>query len=141
MGKSAALPAENPMVWILGREPGNGAAERGVLFHALENKIDAKTARAFQTVQPRADVVLFADAFLCPFDGDLVIAGERLHPLPVVASPLTEDGFIDYGNTHDVAEKVDHLLWAGQAAQVAVDDDTVEAVVYKNEQAVEQPCE
>jgi hypothetical protein len=107
----------------------------------LENEIDAKPTRALQTAQPRPDVILFADTFLRPFDGDLVIAGERLHPLPVVAGSLAEDGFVDHGNTHDVAEKVDHLLRAGQTAQVPVDDDAVEAVVYKDEQAVEQLCE
>ncbi len=76
-----------------------------------------------------------------PLDGDLVIASERLHPLPIIAGSLAEDGFVNYRNAHHVAEKVDHLLGAGQATQVAVDDDAVEAVVYKNEQAVEQLCE
>src|SRR5215471_14002231 len=35
----------------------------------------------------------------------------------------------------------DHLLGAAQAAQVVMDDDAVEAVVYKNQQIAEQPGE
>src|SRR6266545_1623659 len=137
MGVSAALLAQNPMVGILGRELGNGATESGPLFHALENEIDAIAGGPLHAAEPRPDVILFADTFLRPLDGDLMIASERLHPLPIVAGSLAEHGFVDHGHAHDVAEKVDHLLGAGQAAQVAVDDDAVEAVVYKNEQAVE----
>jgi hypothetical protein len=36
---------------------------------------------------------------------------------------------------------MDHPLEAEQAAEVAGNDDAVEAVVYQNEQAVEQLCE
>jgi hypothetical protein len=36
---------------------------------------------------------------------------------------------------------MDDLLGPGQAAEIAVDDDPIEAVVYKDEQAVEQLCE
>jgi len=46
--------------------------------------------------------------------------------LPIIASSLTEDGFVNHGNTHHVAEKIDHLLGAGQAAQITVDDDAVD---------------
>jgi hypothetical protein len=64
----------------------------------------------------------------------MVIAGERLHPMPVVTGSLPEGGLVDYGHAHHVAEEVDHLLGAGQAAQIAMDDDAVEAEVYKNHQ-------
>src|SRR5438105_13475926 len=37
-------------------------------------------------------------------------------------------------------EEVDYLFGPRQAAEIAIDDDTVEAVVYKYEQAVEQFC-
>jgi hypothetical protein len=61
--------------------------------------------------------------------------------LPIIAGALTEHGLVDYRDAHHVTKEVDHLLGTGQAAQVAMDDDAVEAVVYKNEQAVEQLCE
>ena len=36
---------------------------------------------------------------------------------------------------------MNHLLGPGQTAEIAVDDDTVEAVIYKNQQVAEQPGE
>jgi predicted amidohydrolase YtcJ len=46
------------------------------------------------------------------------------------------------GDAEHLAEKPDHLLGARQAAaEVPVDDDAVEAMVYKNKQAAKQLCE
>jgi glycerol-3-phosphate dehydrogenase len=42
------------------------------------------------------------------------------------------------GTPADVAEKVDHLLGPRQAAEVPVNDDAVEAVVYQYKQAAKQ---
>src|SRR2546430_13538703 len=110
---STALLAQNAMVWILGGELGNRAAESGALFHTLENEIDAITAGALHVAGPRPDVILFADTFLRPLDGDPVIASESLDPLPIIAGALTEDGFVDDGDAPHVAEKVHHLFVAG----------------------------
>ena len=118
----AALLAENPMVGILGGELGNGATESGALFHALENEVDAIAAGPRHAAEPRPDVILFADTFLCPLDGNPVIASERIHPPPIFAGSLVEDGFVDHRDAHHVTEEVDHLLGAGQAAQIAMDD-------------------
>jgi hypothetical protein len=38
-----------------------------------------------------------------------------------------------HGNTDHLAEKVGHLFGARQAAQISVDGDAVEAVVYINQ--------
>src|SRR5262249_41751164 len=89
----AALLSQNPMVWILGSELGKGASERGALFHALENEVDAIAAGPLHATEPRPHVILFADPFLRPLDGRLVIASECLYPLPVIAGPLTEGSF------------------------------------------------
>jgi hypothetical protein len=70
-----------------------------------------------------------------------VIAGERLHPTPILASPFAQHRFVHHGNPDHVAEKVDHLFRAPQPAQISVDDYAVEAVVYKNQQAGKQLCE
>jgi len=83
-------------------------------------------------------MVFFADALLSPFDGKLVIAGVGLHPLAVHLSPLAEYGLIDYRNAHHLVEKIDYLLGSGQAAEVPVDDDAVETVLYKDQQAAKQ---
>ena len=86
-------------------------------------------------------MVLFADALLGPLDGDLVIAGEGFHPVPVVGGTSAQHLFAHYRNAQHLTDEVDHLFRPGQAAEVAVDDDAVEAVVYKPEQIVEQPGE
>jgi hypothetical protein len=40
-----------------------------------------------------------------------------------------------------LAEEVDYLLGSRQAVEIAVDDDAVEAVVYKDEQIAKEPGE
>ena len=41
-------------------------------------------------------------------------------------------------NSDDLAKEMNHLLRPRQAAQVTVDDDSVEAVVYKEQQPAEK---
>jgi hypothetical protein len=86
-------------------------------------------------------MVLLAKAFLGPRDGDLVMAGEGLHPVAGIVGALAQHLLADHGNSQDLPETMDHVLRPGQAAEVTVDDDTVEAVVYKDQQAGEQLCE
>ena len=70
-----------------------------------------------------------------------MVVGVGFHPLPVHFGPLTQDRFIDDRDTHDIAEKVDHLFGPRQTTQIPVDDDAVEAMVYKYKQAAKQLCE
>ena len=70
-----------------------------------------------------------------------MVASVSLHPSPVIVGALAEHFFVRHRDAENFVEKVDHLFGSRQTAQVAVDDDAVEAVVYKNEQAVEQLCE
>jgi hypothetical protein len=92
-------------------------------------------------VQPGANVIFFADTFFGPLHGDLVVAGERLHPTLILAGPLAQHRLVHHRNADHVAEEVDHLFRARQPAQISVDDDAVEAVVYKDQQAGKQLCE
>ena len=71
----------------------------------------------------------------------MLIAGVSFHPVAVVLRALAEHFLDDHRNAQHVADEMAHVLGAGQAAEVAVNDDAVEAAVYKNEQAVEQLCE
>jgi hypothetical protein len=70
-----------------------------------------------------------------------VIARERFHPNLVFLGSLAENFLADSRNAQNLPEEVDHLFGPRQIAQVAVDDDTVETVVYKNEKVAEQPGE
>ena len=67
-----------------------------------------------------------------------MIAGKGFHPGLVVGSALAEDLFIDRGDADDVAEKVHHLLGSREPAQVAVNDNAVEAVVDEGQHVAEQ---
>ena len=86
-------------------------------------------------------MVLLAKTFLGPLHGDFMIAGESLHPLAVVVGALAEHLLADDRNSQDLSKEMDHLFGPGQAAQVAVNHNAVEAVVYKNQQAGKQLCE
>jgi hypothetical protein len=92
-------------------------------------------------VQPGANVIFFADTFFGPLHGDLVVAGERLHPTPILAGPLAQHRLVHHRNADHVAEEVDHLFRARQPAQISVDDDAVEAVVYKDSRLENSFCE
>jgi len=74
-------------------------------------------------------------------EGGVVIAGEGLHPVLVSVAALAEHLLVEHRNSENLAEEIHHLLGTGQPAQVAMDDDAVEAVVYKNKQAAKQLCE
>jgi hypothetical protein len=67
-----------------------------------------------------------------------VVAGVSFNPTLVVVGTPAEHFLVHHRDAEDFAEEVDDLLGPSQTAQVAMDDDAVEAVVYKDQQAVEQ---
>ncbi|MHB2009669.1 MAG: hypothetical protein ACYCOX_16720, partial [Acidobacteriaceae bacterium] len=67
-----------------------------------------------------------------------MVACVGFHPAAVIVGALAEDFLAHHRNAEHLAKKVDHLLRPGQAAEVAVDDNAVEAVIYKNDQAAKQ---
>ena len=83
-------------------------------------------------------MVFLAHAFLGPFDRQPMIAGEGFHPGLVVGGAPAEDLFVDHGKADHVPEEVHHLLGPRQPAEVAVNDNAVEAVVDEGEQVAEQ---
>ena len=111
------------------------------MFHALEDEVNAVGVLLHHPSQMRLYVILFAHALLSPFDGQFVIGGVCLHPAPVNFRALRQNRLLDDWHTEDIPEKVHHLLGARQTTQVPVDDDAVEAVVYKDKQAAKQLCE
>jgi hypothetical protein len=84
--------------------------------------------------QPRQDVILFADTFLGPLDGEVVVAGKSFHPILIVIGTLDKHLLAQDWNSAHLAKEMNHLLWPRQSTQVTVDDDSVEAVVYKEQQ-------
>ena len=67
-----------------------------------------------------------------------MIAGKGLDPVLVVGGPLAQQLLAHDRSSDDVAEEVDDLLRPRQTAQVAVDDNAVEAVINEDEKITEQ---
>ncbi len=63
-----------------------------------------------------------------------MVAGVGLHPVLVIAGALAEHFFADHRQAQNLMDEINHLLGSGQTAQVAVDDDAVEAVVDESQQ-------
>jgi hypothetical protein len=69
---------------------------------------------------------------LGPLDGDGVVPGKSFHPVLIVIGTLGEYLLAQDWNSEDLAKEMNHLLGPRQSPQVTVDDDSVEAVVYKD---------
>src|SRR5207302_1034015 len=67
--------------------------------------------------------------------GDLVVTGVGFHPSPIFGSSLGQDLRGDRILTVYVAEEMHDVLGPGQQGQVSLDDDAVETVIYKNQEA------
>src|ERR1700730_10092774 len=67
-----------------------------------------------------------------------LIAREGFHPGLVVGGPLAQDLLADHRNADHLTEEVHDLLRAREPAEVAVNDNAVEAVVDEGEQVAEQ---
>lgn len=131
--ESAALRSENTVIGIVRGILGRRGTKRGALFHASINEINPVSIFALHAPEPGQNVVLFANAFLRPFDLDRMIAGEGINPVTVILRSLTEDFFGNGRHVQDLAEEVNGLLRPGETAEVSIDDNTVEAVIYKYE--------
>jgi hypothetical protein len=69
------------------------------------------------------------------------LRAKGLHPVAVVVGTLAEHLFADDRNFQDLSKEMDHLFGPRQPAEVAVNHNAVEAMVYKNQQAGKQLCE
>src|SRR6185503_7426304 len=64
-----------------------------------------------------------------------------LNPILVVVGALAEHLFVNHRYAEHLVKEIHYLLGPRQPTQVTMDDDAVEAVVYKNQQAGIQLCE
>ena len=67
-----------------------------------------------------------------------MIAGECLDPGLVIGCPLAQDLLAHHRHSEDLAEEVDDLLRPRQSAQIAVNDNAIEAVINEDEKIAEQ---
>src|SRR6202158_2378580 len=135
MGEATPLLCQNTVIRVLGGILRHGHTEGAALFHAFEDEVDAESVGLLHLVQRRQDAIVFADSLFGPLDGNVVVAGVSFNPILVVVSTPAEHFLVHRRHAEDFAEEVDDVLGPRQTAQVAMDDDAVEAVVYKNQQA------
>ena len=138
MREAAPLMSEDAVIRILRRILRHADPEGPPLFHALEDEIDPVSLLIDQAAQTRQDVILLAHALFRPFDGNLMIAGKSLDPVLIISGPLTQYFLADHRDREHVPEEVDHLLRSRQSAEIAVYDDAVEAMIYKNQKITEE---
>ena len=132
---------QDPVVGILGGILRHADPEAGALFHAFENKIDPVGVLLAHSAQPGQNILLFTDTFFGPLDGDLVVGAKGFHPLLVVIGTLSDQLLVQDGNSEHLAKEMNHLLGPRQSAQIAVDDDPVEAVVDKEQKLTKELLE
>ena len=138
MGEAALLAGQDAMIGILRRELRHSHPKGWTLFHALEDEVHTKSVLADHFAQPRLHILFLAHALLGPLNGDVAIAGKGLDPLLVDGGPLAQNLFADDRNADNAAEEVHDLLGPRKAAQVAVDDNAIEAVINEDEKIAEQ---
>ena len=87
------------------------------------------------------DGIFFAHAFFRLQNGNFVIAGVAFHPPPVFQGAFGQDLRGDGIQAVHIAEEIDDVFGTGQQGQVPLDDDAVETVVYKNQEACKKLLE
>jgi hypothetical protein len=131
--ETAALGSKNAVVGIIGGVLGRGGTKGRALLHASVDEIDAVSVASFHASEPGQDVFLLADSLFRPFDREIVIAGKGFDPVAAVLGALTKDLLGDRRHMQDLTEEVDSLFWPGEAADVSVDDNAIEAVLYQSQ--------
>src|SRR4029077_20489648 len=86
-------------------------------------------------LQERPDGLLLAQPFLGFQHRYFVIASVALYPSPIFQRALCQNFRRDRIQPVHVAEKMYDVFGSGQQWQVALDDDAVETMVYKNQEA------
>src|SRR5437016_4037276 len=135
---AAALAGDDAVIGVFDWEPRHRGSEGGPYLHALQNEINAKEILPFHPLQVRADIVLLAHALFGPFHGDLTFSGEGFHPAVILVGPFSQHFLGDGAGVVDIAEEINEVLRPGQQREVSENDEAVETVVYKSQQAAKQ---
>src|SRR5437899_593583 len=88
---------------------------------------------ALQRLSVRPHIILLADTFRGPLDGDLVVAGVGLDPLLILLCALAQQFLGDGLDSEDIAIEVHEVLGPTQQRQIALDDKAVETLIYKSQ--------
>ena len=67
-----------------------------------------------------------------------MFARESFNPSFVFVSSLRQRFFCDRVNFLDIPKEMDHVFLSDQERQISLDDDAIEAVIYKHQQFAKQ---
>lgn len=129
MGEATALFAQDSVIGILTGKLWVADGKGLALLHALEDEIDARLAEAASGSAAGGERILFTNAFLGPFDGDLAVGGVAVDPAVVVVGALSKEVFGDHRMTAHDTEEIHDVVFAGEEGDVAVDNDSIKAVI------------
>jgi hypothetical protein len=143
---TSPISLDDAIVRILGRVLRRARTKTGARFHGSEDEVDAKTFPTFHGAEIGAGVVFLPKAFLLhvwvrPLQGDAMVASKDFHPMLVVLRSLPQHRFRDGVDGVHVAEEIDDVLRTSEQWEITLDDDAIETVVYKSEQAGKQLVE
>ena len=147
VGVPRVRPSQDAIVGIVGRVRREPRVKRRSLFQAFQDEVHAESLPSFETrTVPPAVIVPFQSRgfqrrVIRPFDRNTVVPREGLDPLLVLLRALPQRLFRDRVDPVDVAEKMDDVLLARQEREVALNNDAIETVGYKDEQAAKQLVE
>ena len=116
VGEAAALVSQDAVVGVWGGIFGNSDAKGPTLFHALEDEIDPVGILLDQTMQLGGYVLFFAHSLFRPLDGDVMVAGIGLRPVPVIFGALAEHFFVHHREAQNLTDEIHHLLGSRQTA-------------------------
>ena len=133
MGVQLPVATDNPVVRIIGRILGWERFETRPLLHAFEDEVDTVPVLAFHALQVRPYVFLLAYPFLGLFHGYLVVAGIGIDPGAVGVRALLQHLWGNWVLATHVAKEEHDVPFPRQQRQVSLDDNPIEAVVYKNQ--------
>src|SRR5206468_2574830 len=137
-------PRHDPVVRVVGGVLRQSHGKLRALFQAFEDEVRAESLAPLHAGAVRTDVVFSLEAFrleglvVGPFDRDAVVARKRFDPLLILLGAFGQRLFGDRVDLVHVAEEMDDVLGSGQQGQIALDDDAIETVIYKGEQAAKQ---
>lgn len=88
-------------------------------------------------MQAGGHVIFFAHSLFRPLNREVMVAGVGFHPVPIIPGALAEHFFVHHREAQNLTDEIHHLLGSRQTAQVAVNDDAVEAVIDEGQQVSE----
>jgi len=109
--------------------------KRAAHFHAREDAVNPVLIPPLHPLQKRPNMVLHVHAFSPFLHRHLVVAGVAFYPSPVFQGAFRQDLRRDGILAVHVAEEMDDVFGTGQQRQVSLDDDAVETVIYKYQEA------